>query len=127
MVEWTRKAWVLLAGATEYVAAIAKGDVAPELEQWARAHGCAACLSKTCARGVKVLGFTIIPRAGYCGPMLKPQPESVLPTCGCLVLVEMGAKETPPEGAQPITINGREYAPAGKPMVGTQKCPQGRW
>lgn len=127
MVTWTSKAWVALQGAAEYAAAIARGDVADDAAAWARGGTCAACLSKTCNQDKRLLGYTIKPRMVFCGPALSPQPESVLPTCGCLVLVEAGPEDKPPEGATPITIAGREYAPAGKARVGSQRCPQGRW
>ena len=127
IVKWASKFWVGLTGAEKYAAAITTGDVADEADVWARGSKCAEGMSKTCSRPRTLAGFEVLPRMVFCGPPLEEFPESVLPTCGCLVLVEAGQEDQPPDGVRAITINGVAYQPAGKVWVASEACPQGRW
>ena len=102
-------AWTALKGAAKYRAAVASGDVRGQQE----AHGCALVCSRCpslTTRPIEVAGFENW-HAGYCGPDFEDRTTAALPTCGCGVL---------------LSVNGVVYA-GPKPMVRSEKCPQGRW
>lgn len=92
------------------------GNTHTERELAAIAGVCAVCPSlkkyKSKATGRRVC---------YCGIKGVNAMESVLRTCGCLVL-----KETHPVRAH-VTIDGVSLRAAGKPVGRSEKCPQDRW
>lgn len=95
-----RDVWTAIKGGRRYFAAIASGDVADEATQAARAATCWACKSSTSRTTQAGTGV-------YCGQAFKEGKD----TCGCMV---------------GLRINGEIYA-AGKTVVGTEACPQGKW
>ncbi len=107
-----------MTGAAKYIAAIASGDIASCDQMSERIVQCANCDS----RKVKRETWTALfggPRTSWCGePFIAEEGKS----CGCLVMAEadQGAKVT-------ITVHGREYEPAGKTVVASERCPRGKW
>jgi len=103
--------WTAFRGAGRYARALAEGDVASPTDAANRLSVCLACphatrgLEKSIAEG---------PAQGvYCGqPLLeRMEDDNPTPTCGCPVA---------------ITVAG-EFIPAGKTLVGSCRCPQGKW
>lgn len=97
--------WTAVEGASKYRDAIANGDVADDLVAQVRAEvHCGQCPS---ARRVDKAGI----QRTFCGEPFENRMNTALPTCGCLVAV---------------TVNGETH-PAGKTVVGSEKCPQGKF
>lgn len=107
-----RNVWVALKGANKYRVAVSKGDLRPVDKANACARACAGCPSRT-TRPATVNGLEVT--VGYCGPMLEEvaanPSKGIQPTCGCLVT---------------ITFAG-DLHPAGKSVVGSERCPQEQW
>lgn len=99
-----RHLWLAIQGAERYQEAVKTGDIAEQSEQDRRALKCASCRSQ-CRRGKDQVDATAI----YCGPPLEEHEHP--PTCGCLVA---------------LLVEGRAV-PAGKTVVASEACPQGRW
>lgn len=93
--------WMALKGASRYIGAVVANDVASDNDATMRAMTCATCpeldRAKTSRDGVS---------AGYCGTGEVPGK-----TCGCLVTITIG-------------ISTRA---AGKTIVESERCPQGKW
>lgn len=103
--------WTAFGGAYRYIKALAAGDVAPPNEAAKRLGICLACPYAT--RGLEKQIKEGPAQAIYCGQPLLEQLEddNPNPTCGCPVA---------------LSING-EFEPAAKVLVGSCRCPQGRW
>lgn len=97
-----REFWTALRGAAKYRAAVAEGDIATDCRADQRMSECLDCPSRTC-EPTSVAGVV----AGFCGPAFEELPD----TCGCLITV---------------TIDGNPW-PAGKAVVSSETCPQGKW
>jgi hypothetical protein len=101
-------------GGMAYMEAIARGDIAPEPVQMARSCRCDTCPSHTeetsrvwidgMEEGVELVKL-------YCGPSIDEFPDAEHPTCGCLVALRVGGK----------------VSPAGRAIVGSRDCWQGKW
>ena len=93
--------WLALKGASRYVSAVVGGDVCCDNDAALRALTCASCpmldRAKTSRPDVT---------AGYCGT-----GEVAGQSCGCLVTLTVG-----------LTTR-----PAGKTIVNSEACPQGKW
>lgn len=100
-----RHLWLALRGSGKYADAIVSGDVAEPMAQEFR---CSECATKCKSRREYESAEGII--AIYCGPRLD-QIEGDRPTCGCLVAVR---------------VDG-QLLPAGKTIVRSESCPQGKW
>lgn len=98
------KVWVSLKGAAEYFRSVADGDVAFEPVQQERLEKCQACKLSTTTKGTSAPGSS-----RWCGPKFKDQGPGK--PCGCLV---------------GMTVEGVEY-PAGKAVVGSERCPLDKW
>jgi hypothetical protein len=96
-----KDAWTALRGAEKYRRAVASGDIASESIQEERANVCWSCPSSTSRTATENI------TAVHCGQAYRDTGK----TCGCLVLVR---------------VNG-QIAPAGKTVVASEACPQGRW
>jgi hypothetical protein len=137
-----RHLWVALRGAQRYKAAIRKGDVAGEDVQTARVWGCAACPSAV-RHEIASIGAV----ATFCGTPFEEhcEPGNPAPTCGCLVALtfegeavdegeEKGGRIIPFSIPTPDHV-GENAGPskstttvaAGRAVVGSEACPQGRW
>lgn len=99
--EWR---WTALRGAARYFRAILSGDVADDEEQHWRARVCLGCHHHSQRPLDGSSGV-------YCGPPFDDRLDAPEPTCGCLVALTTG-------GA---------VVPAGKVVVASEACPQGRW
>jgi hypothetical protein len=104
-----RDVWVAFEGAGKYVAAIARGLIAPVHEQEGRAGHCRQCTARVDVQ-VTVRGEPIT--FGWCGGVLakgesQTGPDGKGPTCGCMV-----------------TQDGQ---PVAKTMVMGERCPRGKW
>ncbi len=100
-------AWTMLKGAAKYAAAVASGDIAPSSDQTARADACANCPALTRSSGLGMYVYT----CGVVGHDRRSDP--MFPTCGCIVLT--------------ASKNHTGYSPAGKAVVASESCPQGKW
>lgn len=111
--------WHALEGFKKYAAAIASGDVADIETQRARVGECAVCKpSMTKCRATEILSLTIIPALVSCGRLGQdPEPGK----CGCLLM-----RACEPQEAH-VTIDGVPLKACGKPEVGSEKCPSGKW
>ena len=99
--------WYALKGAAKYVTAIATGAVAPEAVQADRAERCAACEERSRYSALGQFVWT-------CGPAGVDRLASPTnPTCGCLVYSR-------PKNQVALTA-------AGKTVVASERCPQGKW
>lgn len=96
-----RFVWLALKGASRYVSAAARGDVACDNDAAARSMHCATC--PTADRQSTGRGDVC---AIYCGRGEVPGVS-----CGCLVAVTVG-----------ITTRA-----AGKTIIESERCPQGHW
>lgn len=98
--------WTAMRGARRFVVALAAGDVAPPAQADERATCCVACASATThptalADTAKV----------FCGsPFIEARAQR---TCGCLVALTVR--------------NGTTPMAAGKTLVASEHCPQGKW
>lgn len=101
--------WTGFKGAAVYTRALASGDIAPGYTASDRLQRCLSCPHAT--RGGEHRLAAGISQAIYCGPMLLDRLEEADPTCGCLVAVTVGG----------------EFIPAGKTLVQSCRCPQGKW
>jgi len=109
-----RMMWSAFKGAAAPLMAVASGDVASDDVAAARCSLCLSCQSDgapTTTRGKEQQTEHGIAQAIYCGQMPDGNPHGPNPTCGCLVA---------------ITVAG-EFIPAGKTLVGSCRCPQGKW
>ncbi|MBS0187282.1 MAG: hypothetical protein JSS51_04390 [Planctomycetes bacterium] len=106
------KAWQAIKGASKYAKSIATGDVASDEEQRRRLEVCGQC--KTRQRRRKHSGY----RTLWCGEPFVPEPGV---NCGCLLAA------THENAAVRVTVDGQELEPAGKLVVGSERCPAGRW
>lgn len=98
--------WTAMDGATKYREAVAAGDVASKSEQRRRLRvGCRGCERITTERSA-MPGVT----KWYCGRAFEDRTAEG-GTCGCLVA---------------LRVMGRTLA-AGKVVVGSERCPMGRW
>jgi hypothetical protein len=96
-----REAWVAARGAAVFVDALARGDI--------RDGGAAGACAAACARCPSRRAYpTPAGEVGTCGERFKVGPH----TCGCIVT---------------LTTAGRELVPAGRSLVASLGCPQGRW
>lgn len=93
--------WLALRGASKYVSAVVRGDVACDNDAATRALTCATC---PMIDRVKTSKPDVL--AGYCGT-----GEVEGKSCGCLVTLTVG-----------LTTR-----PAGKSIVDSERCPQGKW
>jgi len=98
--------WLAVTGAAKYAEAVARGDIATLPVQADRAARCRECPVRT-ERPMNGSAGTV----GYCGTPFENRPDAALPSCGCLTT---------------CTIDGVVYA-AGKTVVGSERCPGGRW
>lgn len=99
--------WTMLKGAAKYAAAVASGDIATPSDQADRAATCANCsaLARNSALGHYVYTCGVVGHDRRSDPMF--------PTCGCIVL-------TAPR-------NQTDFTAAGKAVVASESCPQGKW
>lgn len=108
------RVWVAMKGASKYLAAVAAGDVAGEDRQGRRLATCRGCPWRT-VRAVTLPTLTV--DVWHCGePFVEHLGPEVFPgsrVCGCLV---------------GISVHGEMVdRAAGKVVVGSESCPQGRW
>ncbi len=96
--------WVALRGAARYAQAVASGDVADDATARERVAVCSVCPVHDVVATSKAGVF-----AGYCGTSDVPGVS-----CGCLVT---------------LTVFGddRTMTAAGKTLVGSERCPRGKW
>lgn len=99
--------WVAMSGAAEYRAAVARGDVLSASKADERLAQCLACPSVQRRRSERMPHVTRL----WCGPPFENRTDTALPTCGCLV---------------GITFDGVPHA-GGATIVGSKRCPQGRY
>ena len=98
--------WHALKGAAKYVAAIATGDIATPETQERRAKLCAGCPDRNRYTALGMYVWT-------CGTAGVDRKDANPPTCGCIVL----------SGSR----NQTSAEAAGKTVVASERCPQGRW
>lgn len=103
--------WTAFRGASRYIRALAAGDIASPSDAANRLSVCLACPHAT--RGLEKSVAEGPAQGVYCGQPLLEQLEddNPTPTCGCPVA---------------LSING-VFEPAAKVLVGSSRCPQGRW
>lgn len=101
-----RHLWVAMEGAGKYRDAVARGDIASAAEQDRRVRACAACPVRT-SEPEPVTGSD----KHWCGPRLDDSGLADGKGCGCLVALSVGG----------------QALPAGKTVVGSERCPNGRW
>jgi hypothetical protein len=126
-----RHVWTALEGSEKYLEAIEAGDVADAAVAQTRASICAAC--PACTRDQRFIRDEAVV-VGWCGKRFEDRCEAAEPTCGCMVWqkVELSVGWT---GGLDKTVTpevGRERdwgraVAAGKTMVGSEKCPRGKW
>lgn len=85
----------------------------------ARAAICASCPSLSCYRR-RGQGGDLAARMGWCGRPMRPS-DGPPATCGCLVLREAR------EGTAHAVVGATRVRAAGKLLVTSARCPQGRW
>lgn len=110
-----RHLWVAAKGAEKYRAAIAAGDIAPEVTQELRASVCAGCTAAPVTFTKVVGGGMDGVEKGWCGRALEEHQDSG--ACGCLVVLRVKGQ---------TTANG-VIVPGAKVAVGSERCPLGEW
>lgn len=89
-----RDMWMAANGATRYAAAMASGDVAPDIEIEIRRACCRCCPSMVVARSDNAEG-----ESAWCGKPFNDRLGEKLPTCGCLLAGKTAvASERCPQG-----------------------------
>lgn len=104
--------WTLLEGWRRWVGL----PDAPEAEQFRRLLMCSQCPHARRYEEVS-LGFAAAPASMWCG---EPGRENGV-ECGCLLAAEEDS------GYLTLTIDGRQYRPAGKTEKAGVTCADGRW
>lgn len=115
--------WHALKGVAKYRRAMEAGDVRSIADQDEAAGECARCPHLTAYDVPGILGWVFPPAIATCGPIALDLMDLPEPTCGCVVLAQADFRKS----RVTVTVGGRPMVAAGKPEVGSEKCPQGKW